>query len=417
MTAPATERSRLSPPAGPGPVPGSRRHGIGFWTVALTFLTAMAFSTIPTPLYPLYEAADGFSTFTVTLVFAVYAVGVAVSLMLAGHISDWAGRRRVLAAALVLELAAAALFLTSSALPVLLTARFVTGLGVGMLTATATAHLHELHTAHRPAASGQRFETVSTLANIGGLGVGPLVAGLLAQYVGAPLRVPYLVFAVLLAAALAALALAPETVSRPAVRPRYRPQRVSADHGDRAGYLAAAAAAFSSFAVFGLFTSIAAGFVAHTLHHPSRALAGAIVCAVFGAAALAQTLTHRLPGRTKMTLGLTAEGVGFVTLVVGMHTTDLATFLTGGVVAGIGAGLLFKAALGAVAAMAAPARRGEALAGLFLIAYLGLSIPSAGIGLATLALSPTTAMTWFTVVLLGLLGVVAVLNRRSPGRR
>ncbi|MFJ9037250.1 MFS transporter [Streptomyces sp. NPDC102406] len=396
---------------------GSARHGVGFWAVASAFLVAMAFSTVPTPLYPLYEARDSFSTFMVTVVFAVYAVGVMVSLVLAGHVSDWVGRRRILVAALALELVAAVLFLTTAALPMLLVARLVTGLGVGMLTATATAHLHELHAAHRPGASAQRFEVVSTAANIGGLGLGPLVAGFLAQYAGAPLRIPYAVFAVLLVTVMAALAFAPETVAEQPVRPRYRPQRVSADHGDRAGYIAAAAAAFASFAVFGLFTSIAAGFVGRTLGHPSRALAGVIVFAVFGGAALAQTLTRRLTTRARATAGLLAEGAGFLTLVVGMHTTNLAAFLSGGVVAGVGAGLLFKAAVGGVVAMAAPARRSEALASLFLIAYLGLSVPAVAIGVATLSVSATTAMTWFAGLLLLLLSLVAVLDRRSKHGR
>ncbi|WP_327675031.1 MULTISPECIES: MFS transporter [unclassified Streptomyces] len=399
------------------PATGSRRHGIGFWIVALAFLTSMAFSTVPTPLYPLYEERDGFSTFMVTIVFAVYAVGVVVSLLLAGHVSDWVGRKKILLPALGLEFVAALLFLSSPELPVLLVARFVSGLGIGMLSATATAHLAELHGAHRPAASPGRFETVSTAANIGGLGLGPLVSGFLAQYVTAPLRLPYLVFAVLLAAVAVALSRTPETVRELPVRPRYRPQRVSADHGDRAGYVAAAAGAFASFAVFGLFSSIAAGFVAHALHHPSHLLAGAISFLVFGGAALAQILTNRLAPRTKSTLGLLAEGAGFVTLVVGMHTADLATFLVGGAVAGVGAGLLFKAAVGAVVAMAAPARRGEALAGLFLVAYLGLSGPAVALGIATLSLTATSAMTWFAVALFALLATVAVLNRRSHGGR
>lgn len=235
----------------------ARRHGAGFWLIASAFVTAMAFSTVPTPLYPLYQARDGFSTFTVTIVFAVYAVGVLISLLLTGHVSDWLGRRKVLITALTLELVAAALFLTDQSVPVLLVARLITGLGVGMLTAAATAHLHELHSAHRPSASSQRFEIVSTAANIGGLGFGPLVAGLLAQYLDAPLRLPYLVFGALLLISIVAVALTPETVEKRPVRPAYRPQRVSADHGDPAGYLAAAAAGFASFAVFGLFTSLA----------------------------------------------------------------------------------------------------------------------------------------------------------------
>jgi predicted MFS family arabinose efflux permease len=393
---------------------GGRRHGIGFALIAFAFLTAMAFSTVPTPLYPLYMAEDGFSTFMVTVVFATYAVGVIISLVLAGHLSDQFGRKKLLLPAIGLELVAAVLFLTSTSLPVLLVARLVTGLGVGMVTATATAHLHDLHTAHRPGASTQRFELVSTAANIGGLGVGPLVAGVLAQWVTGPLRTPYLVFAALLLASAVAVVLTPETVETPRTRPAYRPQRISVDHGDRAGFTAAAAAGFASFAVFGLFTSVAPGFVAGALHHPSRALAGLIVFVVFGAAATAQSLTARLGTAAKRTLGLLAQLVGVVTLVAGMRTGDLTAFLVGGVVAGIGAGVLFKASVGTVAALAAPAQRSEALAGLFLISYLGLTLPAVGIGVATRSFSAVTVMTWFAAALLVLLATVAALARRRP---
>ncbi|MFF9262418.1 MFS transporter [Streptomyces longwoodensis] len=393
---------------------GGRRHGIGFALIAFAFLTAMAFSTVPTPLYPLYMAEDGFSTFMVTVVFATYAVGVIISLVLAGHLSDQFGRKKLLLPAIGLELVAAVLFLTSTSLPVLLVARLVTGLGVGMVTATATAHLHDLHTAHRPGASAQRFELVSTAANIGGLGVGPLVAGVLAQWVTGPLRTPYLVFAALLLASAVAVALTPETVEEPRTRPAYRPQRISVDHGDRAGFSAAAAAGFASFAVFGLFTSVAPGFVAGSLHHPSRALTGLIVFVVFGAAAAAQSLTARLSTAAKRTLGLVAQLVGVVTLVAGMRTGDLTAFLVGGVVAGIGAGVLFKASVGTVAALAAPAQRSEALAGLFLISYLGLTLPAVGIGVATRSFSAVTVMTWFAAALLVLLATVAALARRRP---
>ncbi|WP_112725423.1 MFS transporter [Micromonospora noduli] len=391
----------------------SRRHGRGFWAIALAFLTAMAFCTVPAPLYPLYMARDGFSTFMGTIVFAVYAVGVVISLLLAGHVSDWVGRKKILIPALALELVAAALFLGDPSLPVLLVARLVSGLGIGLITATATAYLQELHAAHRPGSSRQRFEMVSTAANIGGLGVGALVAGVLAQYVDAPLRTPYLVFAVLLTVSIVAVALSPETVEERLVKPTYRPQRISADHGDRAGYLAAAAAGFASFAVFGLFTSVAPGFVAGALHLPSRALAGTIVFAVFGGAAVAQTLTSRLAAPAKVRLGLLAQAVGVPVLLVGMHTASLPVFLVGGVVAGIGAGVLFKAAVGAVAAMAAPAQRGEALAGLFLIGYLGMILPSVGIGVATQAVTAGTAMNWFTGLLLVMLAGVAALFRHS----
>ncbi|MFD5827744.1 MFS transporter [Lentzea sp. NPDC060358] len=395
----------ITPPA------TGRHHRRGFWSVAAAFLVAMAYSTVPAPLFPLYAAREGFSTLDITVVFAAFAVGVVISLVLAGHVSDRAGRKAVLLPALGLELVSALLFLTGTALPVLIAARVVNGLGVGMITATATAYLHDLHARHRPGASPRRFEVVSTAANIGGLGVGALVAGVLAQYATAPLRTPYVVFAVLLAVVLAAVALTPETVARQPLR--YRPQRISADHGDRAGYLAAAAGAISAFSVFGVFTSVSPGFVAGELHHPSRALAGLVVFTVFGTAALAQTVTGSLPAPVRRALGLGGQAAGVVLVVAGMSATSFPLFLAGGALAGVGAGVQFKASIGAVAAMAAPEQRGEALAGLFFIAYAGLSVPAVSIGLATRYFAPTTVMTWFAALLLVLLAGVAVLSRRA----
>ncbi|MCP2199665.1 putative arabinose efflux permease, MFS family [Lentzea flava] len=414
-TAPDARAEAATPPATRShaatttPAASSRRHGVGFWTVAATFLVAMAYSTVPSPLFPLYVAREGFSTFAVTVVFASFAVGVVISLVLAGHVSDWLGRKAILLPALGLEVASAVLFLSSTALPVLILARVINGLGVGMIAATATAYLHDLHTRHRPGASLRRFEVVSTAANIGGLGVGALLAGVLAQYAASPLSTPYVVLAVLLVVSIVAVALTPETVTRRQVS--YRPQRISTGHG--AGYLVAGAGAFSAFAVFGVFTSVSPGFVAGELHHPSRALAGLVVFIVFGGAALAQTLTSGMPVPVQRALGLGAQAIGVLLVVAGMDAAGFPLFLVGGAVAGAGAGVQFKAAIGAVTRTAAPAKRGEALAGLFFIAYLGLSVPSLSIGLATRFLPPTTVMTWFAGILLVLLAVLAAAHRRS----
>ncbi|TQS44394.1 MFS transporter [Cryptosporangium phraense] len=388
----------------------THRPSRGFWLVAGAFLTAMAFSTVPAPLYAIYHL----SPFVVTVVFAMYAVGVVVSLLLAGHISDWVGRKRILIPALALEVLAAVVFLSSTALPALLLARLVSGLGVGLITATATAWLSELHFLDRPDSSSTRFEVVSTAANIGGLGVGPLVSGVLAQYVDAPLRTPYLVFAVLLLLAIVGVGISRETVEIRPERPAWRPQRVRII-GRR--YLAAATTAFTAFAVFGLFNSLAPGFVSGTLHHPSRALAGLIVFVVFGAAAAAQTATSRVRPGARFCGGLAVEAVGLIVLATGMAQASLAGFLVGGALAGAGAGVVFKSAIGSVVASAAPEARGEALAGLFLIAYLGLVIPSLALGVATQLIGATAAMLWFTGALLALLATGALLAPKTSRDR
>ena len=109
-------------------------------TIAVAFAVSLAFTVVPTPLWAIYQRHDGYSTIAVTVAFAAYAFGVIVSLFLAGHLSDRWGRRRVLLPAILLEAAAAALFLTSTSLGVVIVARVLSGLGIGMITATATAH-------------------------------------------------------------------------------------------------------------------------------------------------------------------------------------------------------------------------------------------------------------------------------------
>src|SRR3954467_5572785 len=120
-------------------------RGGGLWAVAFAFVAVMAFSTVPTPLYALYQQRDGFSTFVITVIFAAYAVGVILALFFGGHVSDWVGRRRMLVPAILTSLLSAAVFLVWRDLPGLLVARVLNGLSVGIVTATATAYLAELN--------------------------------------------------------------------------------------------------------------------------------------------------------------------------------------------------------------------------------------------------------------------------------
>ncbi len=386
------------------PRTASRRHGAGFWLVAYTFAVTMGFSAAPAPLYVLYQAKDGFGPFTVTLVFAAYALGVIASLFVAGHVSDWVGRRRVLMPAVLVNVLAGVVFLAWSSVPALLAARFLSGISIGMLTATATAHLTELHLAARPGAARTRADVVATAANLGGIGLGPLVTGLLAEYAGDPLHVPYLVFQALMLLGALAVTLTPETVT--ATRVRYRPQRVSVPPHARSRYLAAGAAALAEFAVFGLFTSLAPGFLANTLHQHSHALAGVSVFAVFGAAAVAQIVLARTGLRRLLATGLGLLTVGLVLVTVAVWLPSLALFLLGAVLAGAGAGAGFKGSIGIVLGLAPAESRGEALAGLFLAAYTGLAVPVLALGVATQAVDIRVALLGFTVALLAILAAV-----------
>ena len=400
---------------------GERRTGLGLWAVAFAFTTAMAFTTVPTPLWSLYAQHDHFSSLTVTLVFAAYAVAVALSLFLAGHLSDSYGRRRVMAPALALNLIAGVVFATWPELPGLLLARVLSGLGIGAVTATATAWLTELHAARQPSDSGERSQVVAIAANLGGLGLGGLISGVLAQWAGSPLSLPFEVLLGALVLAEIGLFVAPETRGMRRPRARYHPQLLSVPPRARGRFIAAAIGATIAFALFGLVTSLAPSFLEGTLHEPSHALAGAVSFAMFVAAAVAQTLSSSRASQQLLSRAIPAllAGVTLLTLALWLPTPSLAMFLAGDVLAGVGAGLMFKGAIGAVSEIALPDHRAEALAGLFLAAYLGLAGPVIGLGALTQIASTRVSLLVFSGLLaLGILAAApALLGSRGRGSR
>jgi MFS family permease len=386
----------------------ARHHGIGFWAVALTFLTLAAFTTVPSPLYGLYQARDGFSEFTLTVIFAAYAVGVVGALAFAGHLSDWFGRRRLLIPAAAFTVASAVVFLTWTSVPGLLAARVLTGVSIGLTQSTATAYLAELHARHRPEASGTRAQVTATTVNMGGLGVGALVAGLLAQWVGDPLTVPYVIFLIAALVALVAVALSPETREPVRPRPRYRPQRASVPTEARGEYYAAALSAFIVFATVGLFAGLAGLFLVVVLHHPSHALAGATLSAVFSAAVIAQLATISWSVRRVLGTGMALMllGLALTVTAVWLPAPSLALFILGGAISGGGGGAIFKGAVGTVIRISPPESRAEALTGTYLAAFVGLSVPIVGAGVALAeGVSPRVTLLGFAIAVA--IGIVA----------
>jgi MFS family permease len=174
-----------------------------------------------------------------------------------------------------------------------------------------------------------------------------------------------------------------------------------------------------AFALFGLITSLAPSFLAGTLHEPSHALAGAVSFAVFAAAALAQTLTGARPPHQLLARGIPGLliGMALLTLAVWLPSPSFGVFLAGDLIAGAGAGLMFKGALGTAAEISVPERRAEALAGVFLAAYLGLAGPVIGLGVLTQIASTRGSLLVFSALLaLGILvATPALLDRRALG--
>lgn len=392
-----------------GAVTRPRRLGrpLAFAGVAYAFAVTMLGTTLPTPLYPIYEREIGFSGLLVTIIYATYAVGVIAALLLFGQLSDQIGRRRTLLPGLVLSAASSVVFLVATGLPLLFVGRVLSGLSAGIFTGTATAAVIEL-----APEGGRRGTLTATAANIGGLGMGPLVAGVLAQWLPAPLRLPYALHLVLLVGAFAAVWLLPDPVEGRR-RPRLRPQRLRVPAEMRATFVTAAIAGFAAFAVFGLFAAVAPAFLSQLLHEPSHLLAGVVVFVIFAASVVAQIGLAGVATRTALAAGCAGLMAGMGLVAAALAAGSLPLLLAGAVIGGLAHGLAFRAAVGSVTAESPPGRRAEVSSSLFVIFYVAISIPVIGVGVLAQAFGLLTAGVVFAVfvALLALAALAGTLAR------
>jgi hypothetical protein len=283
------------------------------------------------------------------------------------------------------------------ALPGLLIGRLITGIAVGLAAGTAITYLIELSLGANPNASVARARTIGTAVTVGALGFGPLIAGSLAQWVGHPLTVPYLLVVALGGIALIGLLSVPETAT-PA------PSRQSA----RALIpVPAATATVAAFAANGLFAGLSGLLLATTFHEHSHALAGATLFIVFTAGVASQFATGNLRASRVLGLGTLSMLAGLTLLVISLRLSppSLALFLVSGALGGAGAGAVFKGTTGLVIA-AAPEDRLTLTSQLLIALYVGLSIPviGAGIALDRGASTSNTVLGFAIVVGLGVAG-------------
>lgn len=222
----------------------SGRSGYGFALLAYAFAAIMLGTTMPSPMYALYSEHLHFAVVETTVIYATYAGGVLTALLVFGSWSDAIGRRPVLLAGTLCALASAVVFLSADTVAQLLVGRVLSGLSAGLFTGTATAAIIE----SAPPRWHTRAPAVATIANMGGLSSGPILAGLLVQYAPEPLRLPFVVHIALTVLAGIAALVAPETSP---CTGKIRLQRLSVPPPVRPIFIIAALAAFAGFAVTG----------------------------------------------------------------------------------------------------------------------------------------------------------------------
>jgi MFS family permease len=164
-----------------------------------------------TPLLLLYQARLDLSPTIVQATFGLYVLGLIPGLLLGGPVSDRYGRRRVMVPTLIASaIGTALLILGGSGVGWLFVGRLVSGVASGAGFSSGAAWIKELSAASSPADAKQGPRRLTVAMGIG-FSLGPLVAGILAQWAPAPTVVPYLPHLALAAVAALMAVGTPET--------------------------------------------------------------------------------------------------------------------------------------------------------------------------------------------------------------
>ena len=382
--------------------------------VAGFILLALMASSTPTPLYSIYAAQWSFSALAVTEVYAVYAIGVLLALLLTGGLSDLIGRRPVIVTALLGLVAAEIVFMFAGGLDWLYVARSIQGLATGLLLGATGAALIDLH----PRRDGGQAGLVNGIASAGGIGLGALLSGLLVEYARYPEVTPFVVIAGLAALAAYAAWRLPETVASTGKRITFTPQMPSVPRALWRTFGLSSLGVLASWSVGGLYLSLGPGIVGKLFNTENHAVGGLFVFGFCACAALTQWVLRDVNNRVTLAGGAGLLAVGSVITAASVSAGSLDGFLIGSVLVGFGFGAAFMGALRTLASMLPPAHRAGVMSAFFVVAYASISIPAIGAGVAAVHIGLESAATWFggaVAIVAALVSIIGWFELR-PGR-
>jgi MFS family permease len=389
------------------PVATRRALVPGFALALAAMVLMMAGASAPSPFYPVLQQEIGFSSATLTGIFAVYAIALLLTLLVLGSSSDHVGRRPVLSAGFVLMTVSMLVFWHGDSIGMLFTARVVQGVASGLLLSSLTAAVVDLEPEGRPGAAAT-FNSVSPLA---GLALGALASGLVLDHSSAPLPAVFGTLTAVYAVLTAAVWLLPETSPRdPGLARSLRP-RVGIPAAARPAFLRSSPALVAGWATSGLYLSLGAPIVAQELGGTDHLEQGLVVTALTGVGALACYLARAQSAR-RITIGGTAAlAVGTALTLAALAAGSLWAFVLAAVVAGAGFGTSFFGIMRSITPVVGPHERGELFAAVFVVSYVAFGVPAVAAGIAAPHIGLAATMYVYGGLVVALSGAAAALRR------
>ena len=392
--------------------PGRIGRGAAFWIAAATLVLFLLAAAAPSPLYAVYAAKWRFSPAALTEVFAIYAIALLAALLLTGSLSDAVGRRPVILAALLIQVASMLMFLYATDIRWLFAARVTQGIATGMATSPLAASFVDLQPPERPNLAAIVNSVTPTL----GLALGAVSSAVLVQYGPDPLHLIY--WLMLIAFVLAGLGVA--LMAEPAQRRaslRLAP-RVGVEPAVRPAFAAALPSLIAGWGVGGFYLSLGPSLALQLAGSTNRVLGGLAIGLLAGVGAAAIVAVRSWQPRRAMVVGGVTLVAGLVLTVVAVVLTSAVLFFAATAVTGIGFGVGWLGVLRSLVSLAAPTARGALIAAIYIVAYLAFALPAvaAGYGVTRVGLHQAALEYGVAICLLAVAGLVAALLVNRPSR-
>lgn len=374
-------------------------------------------TALASPLYPLYQAAWKLRPSDITHIFVVYMFGVLASLLFVGRLNARFGFLRVLRLGLILMTAGVALSAVAPDVPVFMLARLVIGIASGMISTSAAVGMLQVGSIDR---DPRRVSAITTVAMTLGFGLGPLVGGVIAQWLPRPLvtaYVPTITMGVLAVYSLFRVQLPAAAI--PAIPPPTRglaqwlPRIALPARAQRRHFALAALGAFSAFGIFSLYASLAPSFMQELVPWHGPAVSGATIASILFLSSAFQFLARNW--RTKTVVVVSGIGLAACNLLL-VGTTYGRTavlFAASVIVTAFGHGLANVGGMAVVGKLTQPGERAGLLASYMIVGYLGTIVPILAVGWLSDALGLNRALMVFSCAMGALSAVCALLAART----
>jgi Major Facilitator Superfamily len=392
----------------------------------------------PAPLFELFRRADGLSPSELSMLYAVYAAVVIVTLPFFGRASDRLGRRSLVVLGLSFIAIGSLVLAVAGSFSWLVGGRFMQGLGIAAMSAPATAALAELAGAQRQAAAAS---IMAVALAVGGASA-PLFSGITAEAFPMFPTSSLLFCAGMALTSLITVALFPDPwrLRRLGNMPSHvhRTTFVAADAGQlgtteateglfvghdsgRIAFWQACAAVVVCFGAQATFFTISGPIFGTLLASHVLLTAGCAMSALMVASGLGAILASRLGARMAIAsaMVLVAPGVyGFFELVGVVPVLALTPAIAA---IGLGHGLGYAGAIRLINETAHSARRASYTSKFYVAIYIGGGLPVVGRGVLEELTGRAAASAVFSLVIaflaIGLLTSLRLTAKElSPAR-